>query len=55
MLNARDSIRARKDDTNREISFSLARVPSLRSFSSSGGRPGSEVSYIVVIHLCFDA
>lgn len=49
MLNARDSIRAKNDDGNHDISISLTPVRSFRSISSPGGRIDSDVSYIAII------
>ena len=56
MLNARDSIRAKNDDGNHDISISLTPVRSFRSISSPGGRIDSDVSYIAIIFFwCLNA
>ena len=49
MLNARDSIRAKNDDGNRDISISLTPVRSFRSVSSPAGHIDSDVSYIAIV------
>ena len=52
MLNARDSIRAKSDDCNRDISISLTparSMHSMRSVSSPGGHVDSDVSHIAII------